>query len=99
VRQSARRSRISGSKSVPNVRGLGDALAALGKWRELSQRYKPGERFWVKVKNRDCWRYPLEREAARNRRRTPSTFATRLRVPSSDQHLTSLRRIEELVQA
>jgi ATP-dependent DNA ligase len=29
----------------------------------LSQRYKPGERLWVKVKNRDYWRFPLERDA------------------------------------
>jgi bifunctional non-homologous end joining protein LigD len=26
--------------------------------------YRPGRREWVKVKNRDYWRYPLEREAA-----------------------------------
>lgn len=32
--------------------------------KKLSQRYRPGERLWVKVKNRDYWRYPLERESA-----------------------------------
>ena len=26
--------------------------------------YRPGRREWVKVKNRDYWRYPLEREVA-----------------------------------
>ena len=45
--------------------------------KKLSQRYRPGERLWVKVKNRDYWRYPVEQEAARNRRRTPSMFGTR----------------------
>jgi bifunctional non-homologous end joining protein LigD len=45
--------------------------------KKLWQRYRPGERLWVKVKNRDYWRYPLEREAVRNRRRTSSMFATR----------------------
>jgi ATP-dependent DNA ligase len=32
--------------------------------KKLWQRYRPGERIWVKVKNRDYWRYGLEREAA-----------------------------------
>jgi bifunctional non-homologous end joining protein LigD len=30
--------------------------------KKLSQPYRPGERLWVKVKNRDYWRFPLERE-------------------------------------
>ena len=34
-----------------------------------SGRYEPGERGWVKVKNRAYWRYELEREAAINRPR------------------------------
>jgi bifunctional non-homologous end joining protein LigD len=51
--------------------------------KKLSQRHRPGERLWIKVKNRGYWRYSLEREAARNRRRTPSMCATRLRLPSS----------------
>ena len=46
--------------------------------KRLSQPYRPGERLWMKVKNRDYWRYPLELEAARNRRRTGPAFATAL---------------------
>jgi len=45
--------------------------------KKLGQRYRPSERQWVKVKNHDYWRYPLELEAARNRRRKSSMFATR----------------------
>ena len=44
--------------------------------KKLSQRYRPGERLWVKVKNRDYWRFPLEREAAGSRW-TPSMSAMR----------------------
>ena len=34
-----------------------------------SGRYVPGERSWIKVKNRDYWRYEMEREgAARSKR-------------------------------
>ena len=33
--------------------------------KKLSRRYRPGERLWVKVENRDYRRYPLELEAAR----------------------------------
>jgi hypothetical protein len=29
----------------------------------------PGERGWTKIKNRDYWRYELERESAINARR------------------------------
>jgi bifunctional non-homologous end joining protein LigD len=32
--------------------------------KKLSQRYRPGERLWIKVKSRDDWRFPLERDAA-----------------------------------
>jgi hypothetical protein len=32
-------------------------------------RYQPGERGWIKIKNRDYWRYELEREAAVAKRR------------------------------
>jgi bifunctional non-homologous end joining protein LigD len=32
-------------------------------------RYTPGERGWVKTKNRAYWRYELERESAINKRR------------------------------
>ena len=39
--------------------------------KRLHERYLPGERSWVKVKNRDYWRYELEREGAiRSRRRS-----------------------------
>ena len=38
--------------------------------KRLHERYLPGERAWVKVKNRAYWRYELEREGAiRSRRR------------------------------
>src|SRR6187200_1445927 len=33
--------------------------------KKLSQRYRPGERLWVKVKNREYYRYPLECNSAR----------------------------------
>jgi hypothetical protein len=31
--------------------------------------YRPGERGWVKIKNREYWRYELERESAIKARR------------------------------
>jgi bifunctional non-homologous end joining protein LigD len=34
-----------------------------------SGRYIPGERVWIKVKNRSYWRYELEREGAFRHRR------------------------------
>jgi ATP-dependent DNA ligase len=34
----------------------------------LRSRYVPGERGWVKTKNRDYWRYEMEREGVLNRR-------------------------------
>jgi bifunctional non-homologous end joining protein LigD len=37
--------------------------------KRLGQRYRPGERLWIKTKNRNYWRYSLEFDAARNRRR------------------------------
>jgi ATP-dependent DNA ligase len=33
-----------------------------------SEPYRPGERLWTKVKNRDYWRYALELEAVRRSR-------------------------------
>jgi bifunctional non-homologous end joining protein LigD len=45
--------------------------------KRLSQGYRPGERGWIKFKNRDYWRYPFELEAARKRRRTVPAYATR----------------------
>jgi bifunctional non-homologous end joining protein LigD len=37
--------------------------------KRLRSTYRPGERGWVKVKNRAYWRYELEREAAMKRPR------------------------------
>ena len=34
-----------------------------------SGRYRPAQRGWVKTKNRDYWRYDMERESAINRPR------------------------------
>jgi bifunctional non-homologous end joining protein LigD len=34
-----------------------------------SSHYRPGERGWVKTKNRSYWRWQMERESARNRPR------------------------------
>jgi ATP-dependent DNA ligase len=63
-----------GERLFRSVRDLGlEGIFA----KKLGQRYRPGERQWVKVKNHDYWRYPLELEAARNRRRKSSMFATR----------------------
>jgi ATP-dependent DNA ligase len=44
------------------VRGRrGDGIVA----KRLNSSYRPGERGWVKTKNRAYWRYPLELEAVR----------------------------------
>jgi bifunctional non-homologous end joining protein LigD len=53
----------------------GEALLAVVREKELEgivakrlgSTYRAGERGWVKVKNRDYWRYPLEFEVAINR--------------------------------
>ena len=37
--------------------------------KRLDGRYRPGERGWVKIKNRGCWRWEMERESALNRPR------------------------------
>jgi bifunctional non-homologous end joining protein LigD len=37
--------------------------------KRLGGHYQPGERAWVKTKNRGYWRYDLERESAMNKRR------------------------------
>jgi bifunctional non-homologous end joining protein LigD len=42
--------------------------------KRLRGRYRPGERGWVKVKNRAYWRYELEREAAMRRPRSMYAF-------------------------
>lgn len=35
--------------------------------KRASEWYRPGERRWLKIKNHDYWRYPLEVEALRRR--------------------------------
>ena len=45
-------------------RGLEGVVA-----KRRSSRYLPGERGWIKTKNRNYWRYELERESAINKRR------------------------------
>ena len=37
--------------------------------KRLYERYLPGERAWVKVENREYWRWELEREGAMQNRR------------------------------
>jgi ATP-dependent DNA ligase len=34
-----------------------------------TSRYRPNDRGWIKVKNRDYWHYELERESAISKRR------------------------------
>jgi hypothetical protein len=42
-------------------------------WRQQKPvRYRPGYRGWIKTKNRDYWRYEMEREGAISSR--PRTF-------------------------
>jgi ATP-dependent DNA ligase len=36
--------------------------------KKRSGHYLPGRRGWIKTKNREYWRYPLEVAAAQNRR-------------------------------
>jgi bifunctional non-homologous end joining protein LigD len=50
------------------ARGLEGVVA-----KRRSSRYRPGERGWVKTKNRDYWRYEMEREGALRMRR-PKQF-------------------------
>lgn len=38
--------------------------------KQLDRPYLPGERGWVKVKNRDYWRFELEREGAIRRKQS-----------------------------
>jgi ATP-dependent DNA ligase len=35
--------------------------------KRLTTRYRPGQRGWVKVKNRDYWRHELEVEAIKRK--------------------------------
>jgi bifunctional non-homologous end joining protein LigD len=39
--------------------------------KRLNEPYRPGERAWVKTKNRKYWRYEIEREGALKLRRPP----------------------------
>jgi bifunctional non-homologous end joining protein LigD len=45
--------------TVAQERGLEGVVA-----KRLRGSYRPGERGWVKIKNREYWRYALERESA-----------------------------------
>jgi hypothetical protein len=38
-------------------------------WSAFDSAYRPGARGWIKIKNRDYWRYEIERESAINVRR------------------------------
>jgi ATP-dependent DNA ligase len=52
--------------------------------KKLSEPYRPGERSWVKRKNREYWRYPLERESAvRSLRRDACSELGRRRLAGS----------------
>jgi len=55
--------------AVVRERGLEGIVA-----KRRSERYRPGERSWVKVKNRAYWRFPLELEAVRRTRRDRVTI-------------------------
>src|SRR5690348_16241950 len=60
-------SRRRGAFDVAPEKGLEGIVA-----KRAVERYPPGERAWVKVKNRDYWRYPLELDAVLSGvRRTP----------------------------
>jgi bifunctional non-homologous end joining protein LigD len=37
--------------------------------KRVDGRYRPGERGWIKIKNKNYWRHELERESAINKRR------------------------------
>jgi len=62
---------------TPEAFDDGDALWAAVREHELegvvakrrSGRYVPGGRGWIKVKNREYWRYEMEREGALRSRR------------------------------
>jgi ATP-dependent DNA ligase len=54
---------------------LFDAICGIGVegvvGKRLDEPYKPGERAWLKVKNRGYWRYPHEMAAIREDRSRP----------------------------
>jgi hypothetical protein len=58
--------RLAGSSRVPSRR---TSVESIPSPHVDSGRYLPGERGWIKTKNRDYRRYELEREGAFNRRR------------------------------
>jgi hypothetical protein len=47
---------------------LFDAVCAVGLEgvvaKRVGHRYRPGERLWIKCKNKNYWQYPLDREGA-----------------------------------
>jgi hypothetical protein len=47
----------------------GSGFSAAGRRKPRRGRYVSGERGWIKTKNRDYWRWELEREGVLNRRR------------------------------
>jgi ATP-dependent DNA ligase len=63
---------LGGRAHVPEVFGDGEALFDAVCEQELEgvvakrldEPYRPGERRWVKIKNRDYWRFQIERESA-----------------------------------
>jgi bifunctional non-homologous end joining protein LigD len=60
--------------------------------KRLSGTYRPGERVWVKTKNRGYWRYPLEVEAVRRSRELASDLlphATTSRSPFASASMSS----------
>jgi ATP-dependent DNA ligase len=62
----------STTPSVTDGEALWERVTALGLEgivaKKRSGHYLPGRRGWIKTKNRDYWRYPLEVEAAHARR-------------------------------
>jgi ATP-dependent DNA ligase len=64
--------RAPGCPATPYGEALWEKVCALGLEgvvaKKRSGHYLPGRRGWIKTKNRAYWRYPLELEAAQNRR-------------------------------
>jgi bifunctional non-homologous end joining protein LigD len=68
---------FGGMAHVPDAFTDGHALFdAVCEWemegvvaKRLHEPYRPGERAWVKTKNREYWRYEMERESALNVKR------------------------------
>jgi hypothetical protein len=47
---------------------MSEGSRSLG-WLVFDARYVPGYRGWLKIKNKNSWRYEMEREAAVNKPR------------------------------